>query len=81
MKKWISVTVTCYEEFPESNNCHFFYDDDEAELHLNQILSYADGMKALRQAEKLLGRTAELIVNRFTPTVSYKEIHGYFDRE
>ena len=81
MKKWIFVTVTVDTKYPESNNCHFLYDDDDANLHLNQMLSYTEGMKALRQAEKLLGCSAKLIVNRFAQSICYKEIFGYIDRE
>lgn len=81
MEKWIYIIVTAFAEYPERSNCHFFYDDDSSDLHLDQKLSYAEGMKALRKAEKLLGRSAKLAVNQFAPDICYKEIFGYIDRD
>ena len=81
MKTWIAVYVTIYDDLPELNRAHFFYDDDAMELHLDHILSYSEGMKALRQAEKLLGRPAEMKVNHYGKGICYKEICGYVIRE
>lgn len=81
MKVWISVYVTVYDELPQFNRAHFFYDDDALGLHLNHILSYKEGMKALRQAEKLLGRSAEMKVNYYGKGICYKEIYGFITRE
>lgn len=80
MDKWICVTVTIFADCPQHNGCRMFYDDDQLDLHLDQTLSYPDGMKALREAEKLLGRSAELRVNQFDSTICYKTIHGYVNR-
>lgn len=81
MKNWISISITIYEEYPQRSRAHFFYDDDQADIHLDHILSYEEGMKALRKAEKLLNRTAAMAVNPYCRTICTKEVYGYIYRE
>lgn len=80
MKKFMSVTVT---SCPGSciHEARVAYSDDELGLDLSYVVSYEQGMIALRQLEKLLHRPARMIVNQFDPSISYKELFGYIDRE
>lgn len=58
-----------------------YYSDDELDFKLNHNISYEHGMRVLRKLEKLLGKTASLTINPYDPTIAYKELSGYIDRE
>ena len=81
MKIWIAVYVTIYQNYPQHTNARFFYDDNELDLHLDHRLSYEEGMKALRKAEKLLNKPAKMIINPYSSGVCYKEVFGYINWE
>ena len=80
MKKYMAVYITCC---PGSciHGAHICYMDEEAGLDLSFDTSYEDGMKALRQLEKALGKTASTRVNYRDRDISYKELHGYIRGE
>lgn len=80
MKRFMAVTVTICEGSP-IHGAHVYYTDDELDIELSHSVSYVEGMKQLRKLEKLLNKSAELIINPYDPTISYKELYGYIDRE
>ena len=80
MKKYMYVQVTI-SEGSCVNGARIYYSDDELGLELSYATDYKDGMKELRKLEKRLGRPAALVVNRYNRNISYKELHGYIDRE
>ncbi len=80
MNKYMSVSVTICEGSAIQGG-HLYYSDEELGLEISTNLSYNEGMKLLRQLEQRLGKSAELKTNIFDPAISYKEIHGYLNRE
>ena len=80
MKRFMSVRVTI-SEGSAIHRAHLYYTDDELGLQLSTYVPYEEGMKQLRQLEKLLNRPAKLIINHYNPTIAYKELYGYIDRE
>jgi len=80
MKKYMAVTITICEG-SSTRRAHLYYSDDELGLEISTTIPYENGMKQLRQLEKLLGKTAKLSINQFDRTIAYKELHGYIDRE
>lgn len=76
MKKYMAVYIT---HCPGSciHGALISYEDEEAGLDLFFKTSYEDGMKALRQLERALGKTATMSVNSRDRDISYKELHGY----
>ena len=78
MKRYMAVYITIC---PGSScqGANIFYTDDELGLQMSYSTTYEEGMKKLRLMEKLLGRPAEMEVNRFNPHISYKEIRGFID--
>lgn len=79
--KWIYVSFSIFLNYINSSSGSFIYDDDSIGLHIHQkIKSYEEGMKLLRQAEKILGRPAELSINPFTTEVCTKQISGIVGR-
>lgn len=80
MKKFMAIRVTICEG-SSLNSAHMYYSDAELGLELSTHLSYTEGMKQLRQLEKRLNRLAQLTINQYNPTISYKNLSGYLDRE
>ena len=80
MKKYMSVYVTICED-SSLHGAYINYTDEEADVDLSFKTDYEQGMKELRKLEKLLGKPAQLTVNRYNPTISYKTLYGYIDRE
>ena len=79
--KWIYVSFSIYLNYINYSTCTFIYDDDSIGLHIHQVVtSYEEGMKLVRKAEKLLGRSAELSINPFTTEVCTKQISGIVGR-
>jgi len=80
MKRYVSIRVTACEG-SYVHGAHLYYSDEELGLEIDTTLSYEEGMKQLRQLEKLLNRPAQLVVNRYNRDISYKELYGVIDRE
>lgn len=80
MKQFMSVTVTICEG-SSIHGARVYYSDDKLGIELSTNVSYDEGMKQLRKLEKLLNKSAKLVINHYDPTISYKELYGYIDRE
>ena len=80
MKRYMSVRITI-SEGSCLHGASIYYTDDELGLELSYTTDYEQGMKELRKLEKRLGKVAHLVINRFNPTIAYKELYGYIDRE
>lgn len=80
MKKYMSVTITICSDSC-INGARLYYSDDELGLEIATNISYEEGMKQLRQLEKLLGKPAQMKINRFDRKIAYKELYGFIDRE
>ena len=80
--KYMDVHVTISTN-PNSivNSACVYYSDDKLGLELVNHVSVEEGMTALRKLEKLLGRPAEMKVNPYESTISYKELYGILDGE
>lgn len=78
--KYMAVTVTICKD---SSACraYLYCSDDELGLEISTNISYEEGMKQLRQLEKLLGKPAEMRINQFNPNIAYKELRGFIGRE
>lgn len=80
MKKYMAVTITICKD-STIHGARLYYSDDELGLEIDTAVSYEEGMKQLRQLEKLLNKPAKMTVNRFNREIAYKELYGYIDRE
>ena len=80
MKRYMSILVNI-SDVASLHNARVYYTDDELNLELYHVVSYEQGMKDLRQLEKLLKKPAKLIINQFDARIAYKELSGYIDRE
>jgi len=80
--KYMHVSIT-FSSNPNSivNGAYVYYSDDKLGLELANHVSVKEGMIALRKLEKLLGRPAEMKVNPYQSTISYKELYGILDGE
>lgn len=78
--KYMYISIT-FSSDPNSdiNRACIYYSDDKLGLEQMNHVSIKEGMIALRQLEKALGRPAEMTVNRFNRNISYKELHGILD--
>lgn len=80
MNKYMAVTVTICNG-SSINGARLYYTDDELGLEIATNVSYEEGMKQLRQLEKLLGKPAQMKINQFDRDIAYKELYGFIDRE
>jgi hypothetical protein len=80
MKRFMSIRVTICEG-SSIHGAHLYYSDDEAGLELSTYVSYEEGMKQLRQLERLLKKPAQMTINEYDPAIAYKDLYGYIDRE
>ena len=80
MKKFMAVRVTICKG-SSIHGAHLYYTDAELGLEIATSISYEDGMNQLRKLEKMLNKPAKLIINEFNPTIAYKDLYGYIDRE
>ncbi len=79
MTKYMAVTITICRE-SSLQGAFLYYSDSNTGLEISVNLSYEEGMKQLRQLEKLLNQVASITVNEFNPEISYKRLYGYIDR-
>ena len=77
--KYMNITVTTYTGHPEYTRAVLFYDDDEADIHLQLHLSYEEGMRELHKLEQKLGKKAEHTINRYDDSITYDELHGIIE--
>ena len=80
MKKYMSILVTI-SKGSCIHGARVYYSDEELGLELVHTVSYEQGMKELRELEKRLGKVATMTINQFNPTIAYKELYGYLDRD
>ena len=76
--KYMSISVTISQKYPDMNRAHFYFSDDKAGIEIEHTVTYEDGMKELRQLEKKLNRAAQLTINRYNTDICYKELSGFF---
>lgn len=70
--KIMYISITHYGH-PAMKPRVFFADGDNEYCDL----SYEEGMRQLRQLEKIFGRCAELNVNEFDPAICTKTLYGW----
>lgn len=79
MKKHYSISITIFNHNFAQNRAISLIFDENLNVIEKVTMEYHEGMKALRELEKKLGKTAKMSVNRYNPTICYKELHGWIE--
>lgn len=76
---YMSVVVTYFEENPQLNSGDLYVAIDSCQLEIHDTISVKDAEKELEKLEKKLNRKATFRINPVSPTITYRELHGYIE--
>lgn len=77
MKTYMSVSVTRYGETPDLNYGYVYI--SAGKLDTAMRVDVQTGLKQLARLAKALGRTPELNINQFNPSISYLQLNGFIE--
>lgn len=79
MKTCYYITVTIFDNNPRLSYA-ILNSYNENGVQIDSLkMGYHNGMNALRELEKRMGKVAEIDVNRYCPAISYKTLSGWVE--